>query len=32
VRLDPSHAAALYDLVSREGAGGTTIVISGGRR
>ena len=32
VRLDPSHAAELYDLVSREGAGGTTIVISGGRR
>jgi lipoprotein-anchoring transpeptidase ErfK/SrfK len=32
VRLDPSHAAALYDLVSREGSGGTTIVISGGRR
>jgi lipoprotein-anchoring transpeptidase ErfK/SrfK len=32
VRLDPSHAAALYDLVSREGAGGTTIVISGSRR
>jgi lipoprotein-anchoring transpeptidase ErfK/SrfK len=32
VRLDPSHAAALYDLVSREGAGGTTIVISGSPR
>jgi lipoprotein-anchoring transpeptidase ErfK/SrfK len=32
VRLDPSHAAELYDLVSREGAGGTTIVISGSRR
>ena len=32
VRLDPSHAAALYDLVSREGSGGTTIVISGSRR
>jgi lipoprotein-anchoring transpeptidase ErfK/SrfK len=32
VRRDPSHAAALYDLVSREGSGGTTIVISGGRR
>ncbi len=32
VRLDPSNAAALYDLVNREGAGGTTIVITGGRR
>jgi lipoprotein-anchoring transpeptidase ErfK/SrfK len=32
VRLDPSHAAALYDLVSREGSGGTTIVISGSHR
>jgi lipoprotein-anchoring transpeptidase ErfK/SrfK len=32
VRLDPSHAAALYDLVNREGAGSTTITISGNRR
>jgi len=32
VRLAPSNAAALYDLVNREGAGGTTIVITGGRR
>jgi lipoprotein-anchoring transpeptidase ErfK/SrfK len=32
VRLDPSHAAALYDLVSRDGAGGTTILISGSHR
>jgi lipoprotein-anchoring transpeptidase ErfK/SrfK len=27
VRLDPSHAAALYGLVEREGMGATTIVI-----
>ena len=32
VRLAPAHASALYDLVNREGAGGTTIVISGGGR
>jgi lipoprotein-anchoring transpeptidase ErfK/SrfK len=32
VRLAPENAAALYDLVNRDGSGGTTIVITGGRR
>ena len=29
VRLHPSNAATLYALVSREGMGATTIVVSG---
>jgi lipoprotein-anchoring transpeptidase ErfK/SrfK len=32
VRLHPENAATLFALVSREGMGTTTIVISGGRR
>jgi lipoprotein-anchoring transpeptidase ErfK/SrfK len=32
VRLHPENAATLFALVSREGMGATTIVISGGRR
>src|SRR5580704_10846024 len=30
VRLHPSNAAALYALVQKEGAGNTTIVVTGG--
>jgi lipoprotein-anchoring transpeptidase ErfK/SrfK len=30
IRLHPSNAAVLYSLVSREGMGATTIVVSGG--
>jgi lipoprotein-anchoring transpeptidase ErfK/SrfK len=32
VRLHPSNAATLYGLVNREGAGATTIVVSGEAR
>jgi lipoprotein-anchoring transpeptidase ErfK/SrfK len=31
IRLHPSNAATLYGLVSREGTGATTIVVTGGR-
>ncbi len=31
IRLHPSNAATLYGLVQREGAGATTIVVSGWR-
>jgi hypothetical protein len=30
VRLNPDNAATLFDLVSREGRGATTIVVTGG--